>query len=274
MQPLVSIIIPCYNTAQFIAETIQSVITQTYVNWQCVIVNDGSTDNTEDVIKTLIAGDDRFAFYAQPNSGPSVARNLAISTAAGEYILPLDGDDKISPNYVEECVKALSSSNQIKLVYGAGVKFGLKNETWKLKPYSWETLLFGNCIHCSGMYRKVDWQAAGGYDVTMRDGLEDWEFWISLLNMDARVVMLNNVTFYWRIKEVSRTTLLNQGTKVALANRYVYCKHAGLYDAYFIDPLKLYNDYTAAEAIASFANHNSFRFFLSRQWKKLRAKKK
>lgn len=273
MQPLVSIIIPCYNTAQYIAETIQSVVEQTYANWQCIITNDGSTDSTEDVLQKFIAGDSRFTCYAQNNSGPSVARNLAISNAQGEYILPLDGDDKISPNYVEECVKAISSSNKIKLAYGAGVKFGIKNENWDLKPYTWDTLLFGNCIHCSGMYRKADWAAAGGYDITMRDGLEDWEFWISLLNEYAEVVMLTNITFYWRIKEVSRTTLLNQGTKVARANRYVYCKHADLYNRYFIDPLKLYKDYTASEAIATFASNNSFRFFLSRQWKKFRPKK-
>lgn len=269
MKPEVSIIIPAYNQAEYLSEALNSICCQTFSNWECIIVSDGSPDNVGSIAISYCQRDERFVFLDTENGGPSAARNFGIAKAKGCFILPLDADDKISSNYVEECLKAISASPNIKLVYGAGEKFGLINEPWKTKDYSWKKLLLeGNMIHCCGMYRKKDWLATGGYDVSMRAGLEDWEFWITLLNKDAVVIKLDTITFYWRIKEASRTTNLKKANRIALLNRYVFCKHAALYEEYFIDPLKLYADYNLAKNIADYALAKPFRFFLSRLFKK------
>ena len=211
----VTVITPAYNQAAYLPDALDSLLAQSFTNWECIIVDDGSTDDTSIVAAGYTEKDGRIKYYHTDNGGPSAARNFGIRLAQGKYILPLDGDDKVAPNYIAECLQKISSSEKIKLVYGKGEKFGLVNGPWKLRPYTWETLLMGNCIHPCGMFRKTDWEAVGGYDTFMREGLEDWEFWISLLNKAGEAVMVDTTTFYWRIKAVSRTTLLKSENKVA-----------------------------------------------------------
>lgn len=94
----VSIIVPCYNQAQYLDEALQSILDQTYLNWECVIVNDGSTDNTEAIARKWIEKDERFNYVFQKNGGLSSARNAGLKIARGEYIQFLDSDDLIQPS--------------------------------------------------------------------------------------------------------------------------------------------------------------------------------
>jgi len=102
--PLVSIIVPCYNQSKYIRETLNSIIYQTYKNWECIIVNDGSTDNSESVIFQTIKEDNRFKYIKTPNLGVVSARNTSIRNSSGIYIFPLDSDDTIHPNCIEYCI--------------------------------------------------------------------------------------------------------------------------------------------------------------------------
>ena len=121
--PKVSVIIPCYNQGQYLDEAVDSVINQTFKDFEIIIINDGSTDQF--TIKKL-------KNYTKPkccvihsdNQGPSIARNIAIKRSTGEYILPLDADDRIGPNYLEEAVKILDNHNKIGIVYCDAELFG------------------------------------------------------------------------------------------------------------------------------------------------------
>jgi len=110
MSPIVSILMPCYNQGEFLEEAVQSVLQQTYDLWECIIVNDGSTDNTDDVARQLAKKDERIKYFSQDNSGVCLARNLAASKAEGEFLLPLDADDFISDNYIEVLLNSLQGS--------------------------------------------------------------------------------------------------------------------------------------------------------------------
>lgn len=90
---LISIIIPCYNQAQFLPETLQSVLDQTYSNWECIIVNDGSPDNSEEIALEWCKKDSRFRYHKKENGGISSARNAGLILAKGDYIQFLDSDD-------------------------------------------------------------------------------------------------------------------------------------------------------------------------------------
>src|ERR1043166_2529650 len=116
IQPEVSVIVPCYNQGEYLPEALESVLAQTFRNWECVIVSDGSPDNTAQVASLYAEKDSRIHFYDTEHGGVSAARNFAISKAKGEYILPLDADDKISCGYIEECLKMIKFSGDIKLV--------------------------------------------------------------------------------------------------------------------------------------------------------------
>lgn len=110
--PLISIIVPCYNQAEYLDECLQSVLDQTYYNWECIIVNDGSSDNTEIVAQQWLNKDGRFKYSAKENAGLSLARNTGIANTNGEFILPLDADDKIGKDY---CTKAIEVFSKIQI---------------------------------------------------------------------------------------------------------------------------------------------------------------
>lgn len=94
----ISVIVPCYNQAQYLDECLQSVLDQTYQDWECIIVNDGSQDNTEEVAKRWVKKDARFSYLYQNNKGVSSARNTGMKYAKGEWLQLLDGDDLLAIN--------------------------------------------------------------------------------------------------------------------------------------------------------------------------------
>ena len=206
MNEKVSVIVPCYKQADYLAETLDSVLAQTYSNWECVIVNDGSPDNTDDVVERYLTQDSRFKYIKQQNSGPSVARNNGIENSCGEFILPLDADDLIAPSYLEKAVNVFRQQPKTKLVYCKADKFGLVNEPWVLEDYDYDRFIWYNCIFCTAMFKRCDFFKAGGYRANMTHGLEDWDFYLSLLKKDDLVYCLDDILFHYRIKNISRNT--------------------------------------------------------------------
>lgn len=101
VQPVVSIIIPCFNQAHFLTDTLNSVFSQTYSLWECVIINDGSTDHTEEIALNWCKKDNRFHYYKKTNEGLSSARNKGLAVAKGRYIQFLDSDDLLNNNKIE-----------------------------------------------------------------------------------------------------------------------------------------------------------------------------
>ena len=110
-QPLVSILMPLYNAEQWVEETIRSCRSQTYTNWQLIVVDDGSTDASASIVEKTASSEPRITLLRQPNSGACVARNLALRHCKGDYILYLDADDLISPDKIEMQVEALSHTD-------------------------------------------------------------------------------------------------------------------------------------------------------------------
>ena len=120
--PKVSVIIPCYNLGEYIDEAVESVINQTYQDLEIIIVNDGSTD---ELTNHLLSGYTRpkTRVLITPHQGVAAARNTGIKESQGEYILPLDADDKIGIGYVDEAVKILDSDSSVGIVYCDAVFF-------------------------------------------------------------------------------------------------------------------------------------------------------
>ena len=102
--PRISIVIPCYNGAKYIRETLDCLQNQTVDDWECIIVNDGSTDNSLEILREYAEKDSRYKYIDKENEGPSIARNTAIAASLGKYILPLDADDLIAPYYAEKAI--------------------------------------------------------------------------------------------------------------------------------------------------------------------------
>lgn len=209
MSVLVSIIIPCYNSAAFIEETLISVINQHYQNWECVVVDNGSTDNSIELIKQKSIVDSRIQYHRIEERGVSKARNKAISLSKGEYILPLDADDKIDITYIEKAINILEKNKDIKLVYSDAKLFDALDRNWILPDYTFKNLLLLNGIFCSAIFRKKDFEMTAGYNENMVEGYEDWDFWVTLLNKNDKVYKIPEKLFFYRIRQESRNNSLS-----------------------------------------------------------------
>lgn len=238
--PLVSIIVPCYNQAQYLPETLDSILVQTYSNWECVIVNDGSPDNTEEIAKKYCEKDCRFKYLEQENNGVATARNNGIKISNGKYILPLDGDDIIAPTYCEKAVTHFQNYPETKLVYCKAETFGDQNEPWDLPSYSFEKLIWNNCIFNSALYKREDYDNTVGYNPNMVNGLEDWDFWLSLLSPNSKVYRIDDFLFRYRIKNSSRNHNLNS---VNIELKQLYKNHQDIYAPYAENIITFWNEY-------------------------------
>jgi glycosyltransferase involved in cell wall biosynthesis len=241
MLPGVSVIVPCYNQAEFLAESVNSVIKQDYGNWECIIVNDGSNDNTEEVALELCKSDSRIHYLKKANGGLSAARNFGISNSNGEYILPLDADDKISPEYVRLCVEELDKNPDLSVVYCNSEFFGERNGLWLLPEFDIRLLAQDNMIFCTAMFRKVDWLRVGGYDEAMKYGMEDWELWISILKKGGNVKKLPVTGFFYRVKTGSMVEAISIEKKLFLYD-HVCKKHIDFIIEQLGNPILNYTD--------------------------------
>lgn len=202
--PRISIIVPCYNGERYLHETLDCLQKQTIDDWECIIVNDGSTDNSLEIIKEYAKKDLRYRYIDKENGGPAIARNIAIAASSGKYILPLDADDIIAPSYAEKAIEYLEIHSECKLIYCKAEYFGELKGKMDLPDYSFQSLLRGNMIFCSCIYRKSDFDRTIGYNPNMKKMHEDWDFLLSLLNEHDTVYCIPETLFFYRQTSSSR----------------------------------------------------------------------
>ncbi len=199
----VSIVVPVYNMERFLEETLESVLRTDYEDFEVVVWDDGSKDGSYGIAERYAERDARVRIFRHANMGVSGTRNRAIGEARGEYILPVDADNTIEPNFVKEAVKLLEARKKVMLVAPRSDFFGGRTGEWKLPQYSFRLLARKNIIDNCAMYRKKDWERVGGYceDIATR---EDWDFWISMLKDGGEVAVLPFIAHHYRIREDSK----------------------------------------------------------------------
>lgn len=238
-QSLVSIIVPCYNYAHFLGEALDSLLAQKYNNWECIIINDGSPDNTEEVAMKYCKKDNRFKYFRKENGGHSSARNFGVSHSSGKYILPLDADDTISENYIEAAVEKIESNPNIKLVTGQVQHFGDVNEKFAMPLYTLKSFLVLNYISICCLFKKDDFNNANGFDETMLF-FEDWDLFIKILKDGGQAVELPFVGLNYRRKDESlfRKSVKND-QRVFKDLLKLYNNNIDVYEKYFKSPIHL-----------------------------------
>lgn len=236
-QPLVSIITPCFNNAAYIEETLKAIIMQDYQNWECIVIDDGSTDQSAKLIQEIAQKEPRIKYLYQANSGAAAARNNGIKNSKGKYILPIDGDDLIHPSYLSKGIPLLEAHPNIKVVCCKVKMFGAKSKEMILQPYSFKKLLIQNQLTVSSIYRRSDYDKTTGYDPKMFSS-EDWEFWISLLKTGGEVRKIDETLLYYRRHANSKNK--KNHNKRQILRKYVYQKHKELYSDLFDNPIELY----------------------------------
>ncbi len=192
---LVSIIVPCYLQSDFLPETLDSVLSQTYTNWECIIVNDGSTDATEQVAKTYCKRDPRFKYIYQRNRGLSSARNTGLINARGKFIQFLDSDDLISPDKLFHQVDTLIKNEEVDIVYGETLYFDSNEKDRTSRSIDFKNKRWMPCISGKGrliiehllrrnimvvsspLIKRSVIDEVGYFNEDLR-ALEDWFYWL------------------------------------------------------------------------------------------------
>lgn len=192
--PLVTVVIPAYNYGHYIGQTLDSVMAQTYRNWECVVVDDGSTDDTAEVVARVAERDGRVKYFHQKNRGMAAARNEGLRRGVGEYIQFLDSDDLLESRKLERQVEYLEQNTEVDIVYSDVRYFRTEEMDERLHSFwgedeSWmpkitredddalEALVRRTLVVHAPLLRRSVIETVGFFDETMKV-CEDWLFWV------------------------------------------------------------------------------------------------
>ena len=238
----VSVIVTAFNQENFIADTIKSVLKQRYLDWECVVVDDGSTDRTLAIAQNIARTDERIRVISKPNGGVASARNAGMACANGQYLLPLDGDDRLHKDYLVLAVEHFKRYPETVLVYCLARRFGQQRGLWRLPTYTWDKLLWQNMIFNSAIFKRERFAGSGGYRESLVSGFEDWDLYIRMLDRDAVVHCLPRVLFFYRIKQNSRSTELMKDGRIEQSLMQIFEHNLNRYDQALTNPLKTFAD--------------------------------
>ena len=217
-------------------------------------MNDGSPDNTSQVAGRYVELDSRFSLIETENRGVSAARNTGIRASHGEFILPLDGDDLIMPDYARLAIERFRRFPETKVVYCEARLFGQKNGYWELPEYQWKKFIFRNSIFNPCIFRRSDYDKTSGYNEDMRVGLEDWDFLLSLINKDDVVYRIPKVLLQYRIKQASKSVSEVPANRDALTWQIIN-NHPDIYRDFLFDSITHNERYNSTEKLERSIGH-------------------
>lgn len=203
--PEVSVVITTYNYGRYLRQAVNSVLVQSLKSTEIIIVDDGSTDDTERIGRSLANDWQGIHYMRQRNQGASAAANAGISNARGRYITVLDGDDWMQPERLLR-MHTLAEKNPHRVVYDdTTFAYTGRTEGKRLPEYNFITLLTANMMHKGILYPKAAWEQVRGYSLEMDDGREDWEFNIRLGLAGWCGVHLRQPLYMYRRQQQGRT---------------------------------------------------------------------
>lgn len=227
---LVTIIIPCYNYGQYLAEAIESALNQTYRNVEIIIIDDGSTDNTREIADQYIP---EIKYFYKKNGGDSDARNFGIKHAQGDFVVFLDADNKLDKEFIAKTLNKLSNDST-SFIYTQLQYFGLQKNKSQFKEFNFDTLKYQNDIDACSLIRKEVFQFVQ-YDINF-SVFQDWDFYLSLGEKGFFGKLLDEPLVHYRKHSKSQISKLKSSDTASerLAYIKIYNKHWKLYPKIFL----------------------------------------
>lgn len=262
--PTVAVVIPCYNHGAFLGEALASVRAQTYPHVTCTVVDDGSTDaDTQRVIAKLRDRDD-VTLIEQPNAGLAAARNAGIRATDAAFFVPLDADDRLQPQFIEKLLPPLLRDERLGYAYCHIRTFGAGEALHPCHVYEPRRLLLYNLSNPSAVVRRAAFDAVGGYQPDMREGYEDWDYWIALLRAGYRGRLVPEALFDYRLHAPGVSMLSRARPHHDMLVRRIIAHHAPLYrdvlDLGGIDEEEIFDEVNAALQLDRIAAARSWRW--------------
>jgi glycosyltransferase involved in cell wall biosynthesis len=237
---LLSVVIPCYNQGIYLKEALESLDKCSPELFETIIVNDGSTDHhTNEYLKALSRQGYQVLF--QENQGLGHARNNGIKLASGTYILPLDADNRIYPDYMTKGIEILDRDEKVAVVYGNANYFGDKSGQLKPGKFNLQRLMMGNYIDACAVIRKNVIEEVGYYDNMKIMGYEDWDLWLRIAFKDYKFSYIDQALFDYRVVTNSMMKTLNRDVrKQNEIEEYFKLKYADKLDFEFVKDYFVY----------------------------------
>src|ERR1700722_17790666 len=236
MSSRVSVVIPCYDMGQYLDEAVQSVLAQTYQDFEILVVDDGSTD-----AGTL----ELLAHYQRPkmrilrreHAGVTATRNHAVGQATGQFLTFLDADDRMGPRCLERCLERFDADPSLAFVSFWVRLFGAESWEWRPTRCDLVALLSECTVATAALVRREAVDAVGGFDAAMELGHEDWDLWLSIVERGFTGTILPEVLFYYRRRPGSRSAVADCGeTNLRLFADRIR-KHDASYRRFLVDAL-------------------------------------
>ena len=190
----IAVVIPCYNYAQYVGEAIESALAQSWAADQIIVINDGSTDNSLEVINHY---KDRVRIVNQKNNGIIQTKNRALELATADWIIFLDADDKMDKRYIEKLYTEARKTNA-DIVYSGMEFIGYEDGIFWSRPFGRRAIRKGNYINNSALMRRDMLFALGGYNEKMSFGYEDWELYVNLAEHNAKFRYVRAPLLFYR----------------------------------------------------------------------------
>lgn len=203
----ISIIIPAFNQGEYLEDCLESAYNQTMQAHEIIVINDGSTDNTQEIaerymFKELPLIESPVRVINQVNKGLSSARNTGIMAATGDYILPLDSDDVLMENAIERFTQEIQETNA-DIVSPSFKEFGKSDREVILGKFGMDELKIANRLPYFSAIRRSALVEVGGYSPRMKWGYEDYHLWFDLFRRGKSITVLQEILVMYRVKEKS-----------------------------------------------------------------------
>ena len=216
--PLISIIIPTYNRAHLIGETLDSILVQTYPNWECIVVDDGSTDTTADVMREYIKKDNRFQYHQRPINkikGPNSCRNYGFEMSNGEYIKWFDSDDVMLPYLLEKQVLSFAKNVEMSVCKLSYFDFErrvpIKENIISSKNLIEDYLIGNVTFYISGpLWKRSFLEKQNQLLDESLTNLDDWDFNLRMLYQKPNITNVNEVLILYRVHADSLSQEINK----------------------------------------------------------------
>ena len=222
--PRVSVIVTCFDLGRYLPEALASIRAQTFRDFEICVVNDGSTDAL--TLRLLADLDADVSVVHSENRGLPAARNLGVSRTSGEYICTVDADDVLDPTLLEKSVARLDADPTLAFVSHWLEAFGDEQWQWTPERCDFPSLLDANTVNGAAVVRRAAVAAVGGWDETLRDGCEDWDFWITLVERGFRGEIIPEILFRYRRRSDSMSRVNFAGDGLTRLYRRLVDKHA------------------------------------------------
>jgi glycosyltransferase involved in cell wall biosynthesis len=232
--PRVSVIVPCHDLGRFLPEALDSIYRQTYGDFDVLVVDDGSTDpETLHVLREI--SERRTRVERTGNRGRSAARNTGIRLTSGDYICSVDADDRLEPSWLQTAVDRLDADPGLSFVSHWLQTFGDEDWSWTPTRCDLVTLLDRNAVNGAALVRRAVAEASGGFDESMREGCEDWEFWLRLVAQGHRGAIVPEVMYRYRRRHDSMSRTMHVGDTHHRIYEGIVERHQAVFREHLLD---------------------------------------